>query len=119
MGESVDVDERNLYIHILASHLRQPLTLLVLLAIISTMEARTTLTKMTKMAKMAKMTKMNTMAKMRHQAKFVQKVMDDCDHAHWCPDGCCDHETDFGGDGDWHCCTNPDLVCSPDWDGCA
>ena len=71
------------------------LTLLVLLAIISTMETRTTLTKM------AKMTKMNTygMAKMRHQAKLVQKVMDDCDHAHWCPDGCCDHETDFGGVG--------------------
>jgi len=95
--------------------MKTALTLLVLFAIISTMEARTTLTKM------AKMTMMNTMAKMRHKAALVQKVMDDddCDHAHWCPDGCCDHETDFGGDGDWHCCTNPDLVCSPDWDGCA
>merc|ERR1711894_869681 len=93
--------------------MKTALTLLVLFAIIITMEARSPLTKM------AKITKMNKVAKMRHQATLVQKVMDDCGHAHWCPDGCCDHETDFGGDGDWHCCTNPDLVCSPDWDGCA
>ena len=63
------------------------LTLLVLVAIISTMEARSPLTKMAKM---------NKVAKMEHQATLVQKVMDDCDFAHWCPNGCCDQETDMG-----------------------
>ena len=69
------------------------LTLLVLVAIISTMEARSPLTKM------AKMTKMNKVAMMGHQATLVQKVMDDCDFAHWCPNGCCDEETDMGNVG--------------------
>ena len=110
------------------------LTLLVLVAIISTMEARSPLTKMAKM---------NKVAKMRHQATLVQKVMDDCDFAHWCPNGCCDQETDMGNvgsfknlklvmgdpkfinnvaifyqDGDWTCCANPAYICAVDQDTC-
>merc|ERR1711936_1168828 len=92
--------------------MKPALTLLVLFAIIITMEARTPLTKM------AKMTKMNKVAKMGHQATLVQKVMDDCDIAHLCPNGCCDQETDMGNDGDWTCCVNPAYVCAVDADTC-
>merc|ERR1711909_207015 len=89
--------------------MKTALTLLVLFAIISTMESRTPLTKMAKM---------NKVAKMGHQATLVQKVMDDCDFAHWCPNGCCDEETDMGNDGDWTCCANPAYICAVDADTC-
>merc|ERR1712179_516775 len=89
--------------------MKTALTLLVLFAIISTMESRAPLTKMAKM---------NKVAKMGHQATLVQKVMDDCDFAHWCPNGCCDEETDMGNDGDWTCCANPAYICAVDADTC-
>merc|ERR1712179_248307 len=83
--------------------MKTALTLLVLFAIISTMESRTPLIKV---------------AKMGHQATLVQKVMDDCDFAHLCPNGCCDEETDMGNDGDWTCCANPAYICAVDADTC-
>ena len=71
------------------------LTLLVLVAIISTIEARSPLTKLAKM---------NKMAKMGHQVTLVQKVMDDCDFAHRCPNGCCNQEADMGNVGSFKNC---------------
>merc|ERR1712179_183082 len=85
--------------------MKTALTLLVIFAIISSMEARSPLTKMAKMTKM------------QNQAALVQKVMD-CDYEHWCPNGCCDHETDMGNAGDWTCCANPTYICAVDVDTC-
>merc|ERR1712140_164914 len=85
--------------------MKTALTLLVLFAIISTMEARSPLTKMAKMTKMAQM---------GNQAALVENVNVGCDTAHWCPNGCCTHETDMGNDGDWTCCAYMPNICAVD-----
>merc|ERR1711894_675591 len=86
------------------------LTLLLLFGIISTMEARSPLTKLAKMNKVAKM------AQVKNQETVVEKV--GCDVEHYCPNGCCSHETDMGNDGDWVCCGNYPVICAEDPDSC-
>merc|ERR1712179_747510 len=81
--------------------MKTALALLFLFAIISTMEARSPLTKL---------------AQVKNQETLVEKV--GCDVEHYCPNGCCSHETDMGNDGDWVCCGNYPVICAEDPDSC-